>query len=110
MKFRIIIWVFTVCKSTRLWVSRIQRVAVKLKCFNLKDIYFLVSLTNDFMSFITLLVRTKTSHKEGLKAAYSVTMNIFRKKIFSFKSFVKVELSYAFAINMFTGAENCTEK
>ena len=26
-----------------------------------------------------------------LKAAYSVTMNIFRKKYFLFKSFVKVE-------------------
>ena len=32
------------------------------------------------------------------KAAYSETMNIFRKKIFLFKSFVKVELSYVFII------------
>ena len=29
---------------------------------------------------------------------------------FLFKSFVKVELSYAFTIDMFTIAENCTER
>ena len=29
---------------------------------------------------------------------------------FLFKSFVKVELSYDFTINLFTIAENCTEK
>ena len=29
---------------------------------------------------------------------------------FFFKSFVKVELSYVFTINLFTIAENCTEK
>ena len=32
------------------------------------------------------------------KAAYSVTMNIFRKFYFLFKSFIKVELSYVFTI------------
>ena len=39
-------------------------------------------------------------------------MNIFRKKkkYFLFKSFVKVELSYVFTINMFSTAENCMEK
>ena len=31
----------------------------------------------------------------------SVTMNIFRKKQFIFKSFLKVELSYVFTINLF---------
>ena len=36
-------------------------------------------------------------------------MNIFRKKNFLFKSFVKVELSYVFTINMFSTAENCME-
>ena len=35
-------------------------------------------------------------------------MNIFRF-FFLFKSFVKVELSYVFTINLFTIAENCTE-
>ena len=29
---------------------------------------------------------------------------------FLFKSFVKVELSYVFTINLFAIAENCTEK
>ena len=43
------------------------------------------------------------------KAAYSVTMNIFRKFLFSYKSFVKVELSYVFTIKMFSTAENCVE-
>ena len=38
-------------------------------------------------------------------------MNNFRKKKeFLFKSFVKVELSYVFTINMFSTAENCMEK
>ena len=46
-----------------------------------------------------------------LKAAYSVTMNIFRKKkYFLFKSFVKVELSYVFTIKIYSTAENCKEK
>ena len=40
-----------------------------------------------------------------LKAANSVTMNIFL-----FKSFVKVELSYVITIEMFSTAENCMEK
>ena len=38
-------------------------------------------------------------------------MNIFRFLFnFLFKSFVKVELSYVFTLNLFTIAENCTEK
>ena len=41
-------------------------------------------------------------------------MNIFSKNVIfflnHFKSFVKVELSYVFTINLFTIAENCTEK
>ena len=37
-------------------------------------------------------------------------MNIFQNLYFLFKSFVKVELSYVFTINLFTIAENCTEK
>ena len=45
-----------------------------------------------------------------LKETKSATMNIFRFFLFSFKSFVKVELSYVFTINLFTRAENCTEK
>ena len=37
-------------------------------------------------------------------------MNIFRFFYFLFKSFVKVELSYVFTINLFSIPENCTEK
>ena len=48
--------------------------------------------------------------KLDLKAAYSVTMNIFRNFFFFFKSFVKVELNYVFTIKMFSTAENCMEK
>ena len=43
-----------------------------------------------------------------IKETKSATMNIFR--IFFFRSFVKVGLSYVFTIDMFTIAENCTEK
>ena len=42
--------------------------------------------------------------------ARSVTMSIFRKKKFFLKSFVKVELSYVFTINMFSTAESCMEQ
>ena len=44
------------------------------------------------------------------KETKSATMNIFRFFYFLFKSFVKVELSYVFTINLFTIAENRTEK
>ena len=44
------------------------------------------------------------------KETRSVTMNIFRKKYFLFKSFVKIELSYVFTINMFSTAESCMEQ
>ena len=45
-----------------------------------------------------------------IKETRSVTINIFRKKIFVFKSFVKIEFSYIFTIIMFSTAENCMEK
>ena len=45
-----------------------------------------------------------------LKETSSEPMNIFRKKYFLFKSFVKIEFSYVFTINMFITAENCIEK
>ena len=38
------------------------------------------------------------------------TITFFEIFYFLFKSFVKVELSYVFTINLFTIAENCTEK
>ena len=45
-----------------------------------------------------------------VKETRSVSMNIFRKKYFLFKSFEKIELSYIFTINMVSTAENCKEK
>ena len=44
-----------------------------------------------------------------VKETRSVTMKFFRKKYFLFKSFVKIELSYVFTINMFSTAESCME-
>ena len=41
-----------------------------------------------------------------IKETRSVTMNIFRKKYFLFKSFVKIELSYIFTINIVSTAKN----
>ena len=43
------------------------------------------------------------------KETRSVTMNIFRKKNL-FKSFVKIELSYVFTINVFSTAKSCMEQ
>ena len=45
-----------------------------------------------------------------LKETRSITMNIFRKKKILLKSFVKIELSYIFTINMVSAAENCKER
>ena len=45
-----------------------------------------------------------------LKETRSVAMNIFQKKYFLFKSFVKIELSYVFTINMFSTAESCMQQ
>ena len=45
-----------------------------------------------------------------VKETKSATMNIFRNFSFLFKSYVNVELSYIFTINLFTIAENCMEK
>ena len=47
--------------------------------------------------------------QDVLKETKSATMNILRF-FFLFESFEKVELSYVFTINLFTIAENCTEK
>ena len=60
---------------------------------------------NNFSLFSIRAITTKS-----LKETKSVTMNIFRKKYFLFKSFVKVELSYVFTIKMLSTAENWMEK
>ena len=69
---------------------------------------------NDFFQIALINTRVPTFMKIKMscfKAVYSVTFDIFRFFFyFLFKSLVKVELSYAFTINLFTIAENCTEK
>ena len=52
------------------------------------------------------LIGLQSNHKV-IKETRSVTMNIFRKKYFLFKSFVKIEL---ITINMFSTAESCMEQ
>ena len=69
-----------------------------------KNVNRLISIT---------FTRTCSTYSKKLlfiKETKSATMNIFRIFYFVFKSFVKVELSYVFTINLFTIAENCTEK
>ena len=61
-------------------------------------------------ALVSLLEEKKNDTKFKVKEAKSATMNIFHFFYFLFKSFVKVELNYASAINMFTIAENCREK
>ena len=52
----------------------------------------------------------RTNDGPTFKETKSATMNIFRIFYFLFKSFVKVELSNVFTINVFIRAENCAEK
>ena len=63
------------------------------------------------MKNVTILgVFRMHAQKEYVKETKSATVNIFGKIYFVFKSFVKVELSYVFTINLFTIAEKCMEK
>ena len=48
-------------------------------------------------------------HPQFKETKYA-TMYIFRFFYIRFKSFVKVELSYVFTINLFSISENATEK
>ena len=56
------------------------------------------------------LLQSEASFLLRIQDTRSVTMNIFEKLSFLFKSFVKIELSYVFTINMFSTAENCMAK
>ena len=61
---------------------------------------------------ITYLYKIGVLHvslKRNMSVTRSVTINTFRKKNL-FKSFVKIELSSVFTINVFSIAENCMEK
>ena len=59
---------------------------------------------------LTTVIKDEHASNGLLKETRSVTMNFFRKKSFHSKSFVKIELSYVYTINMFSTAENCMEK
>ena len=73
-------------------------------------------MTKDVISLsitVLLLFWHYISHKitflPPAVAAYNAVLAVLLF-YFLFKSFVKVELSYVFTINLFTIAENCTEK
>ena len=69
--------------------------------------YFRVSLRLHLVGGTVYVYAVETT----LKETRSVTMNIFsKKKCILFKSFVKIELSYIFTINMVSTAKNCKEK
>ena len=89
----------------------IPRNASYLKCGRPKKYVPPISSGNKKIILKKISSRRFIGQLYTIKAAYSVTMNIFRKKkYFLFKSFVKVELSYVFTIKMFSTAENCMEK
>ena len=73
--------------------------------------FYLFGHVQIFFVIKTLVHNYSFHFLRELKDTRSVTMNIFRKKkkIF-FKSFVKIELSYFFTINMFSTAESCMEQ
>ena len=64
-----------------------------------------------FEIFVCYKLYTVPNRVKLVKETKSATMNNFRFFFyFLFKSFVKVELIYIFTINLFTIADNCTEK
>ena len=82
-----------------------------------KILYHLLSTRSTYRKIVLLWLKiVKHQHFNinspgcALKETKSATMNIFRNFYFLFKSFVKVELSYVFKINLFNIAEDCTEK
>ena len=89
-------------------------------CFKSSDLYLqVVALCRDIfwrhtmrhpkelaLTLILMLILSRCT--VSFKETKSATMNIFQD--FFLKSFVIVELSYVFTINLFTKAENCTEK
>ena len=65
-----------------------------------------------YSQYTTLVPKAKHTD-DNLKETKSATLQLstfFEFFYFLFKSFVEVELSYVFTINLFTIAENCTEK
>ena len=73
-------------------------------------LFRLCSFCNAGIVFLLSGVSFVVCYPLHIKGTRSVTMNIFRKKYFLFKSFVKIEFSYVFTINMFSTAESCMEQ
>ena len=72
--------------------------------------FFVKSICLVYMNMFSRFDEIPAMILQDIKETRSVTMNIFRKKqINLFKSFVKIELSYVFTINMFSTAESCME-
>ena len=69
-----------------------------------------MKVLNHWHKRVKYVDRNIKNYHYHFKETRSVTMNIFRKKEYFFKSFVKTELSYIFTINMVSTAENCKEK
>ena len=69
-----------------------------------------LSLRTLFCLFLVAVLHIHMVYVVDIKETRSVTMNIFRKKYFLFKSFVKIELSYVFTINIFSKAESFMEQ
>ena len=55
-------------------------------------------------------ISRELAHLFFINETRSVTLNIFRNFSFLFISFVKIELSYVFTINMLITVKNCIEK
>ena len=62
------------------------------------------------MTYLAILTVPSLVINKTFKETKSVTMNIFQKKKKKIESFVKIEFSYVFTINIFSTAENCMKK
>ena len=73
--------------------------------FVVKDIIVIFKKIKTIL--ISISFKRYISHSENptLKETKSATINIFRNFYFVFKSFIKVQVSYVFTINLFTIAE-----
>ena len=114
-----VIWGSSTCSNTDK-ITKLQRRACKLILRN----GFFKKIPNSmnkiiYHHFVTSLLHSATTNCnfafQMLKCAYLKRLSLqlwtfFEFFYFLFRSFVKVELSYVFTINLFTRAENCTEK
>ena len=81
-----------------------------LKILTVSHNSFRMAVVYVLMYFKCKICFTVYTGETKINDTYLLTMNFFEIFYFLFKSFVKVELSYVFTVNLFTIAENCTEK